>query len=188
MILHKIYVFMILLSACSIQTGIVAQEQKEQQRYETAVVDGAVFFKLHMQKMCWVHMSEQYFYDLADCKNHSVIDHKKGAVIISFHDKTGALITFIDVAGLMEDDEFKIVMDYAKNRLDVTAKHAAVKAFIGYNSETKEREIAFYNVMGDIIYHQSYAGTAYIGDIVATFYDALDLGALEEVIDMSFYQ
>lgn len=156
--------------------------------WDKTVVSGAVFFKLHMPKMCWAHMSDQYFYDLADCKNYSEIAHEKGAVVISFHDKNGALISFVDVAGLMQDDEFNVVIDYAKSRLDITAKHAAFKAFIGYNGETKEREVVFYNVAGDIIYHQPYAGTAYIGDIVAAFYDELDLGGLEEVIDMSFYQ
>jgi hypothetical protein len=185
--LTKIIMLVLFLTACTVPVFVMQAEQTKQE-LETAVIEGAVFFKLHMPKMCWARMSDQYFYDLNDCKNRSAIDHKKGAVIISFHDKTGALITFIDVADLMEDDEFKIVMDYAKSRLDVTAKHSAVKAFIGYNSETKEREIIFYNVMGDIIYHQPYAGTAYIGDIVAAFYDTLDLGGLEEVSDMSFYQ
>jgi len=181
----KVITFM--LFACSIPIFVMPETQAIHE-YDTSIVDGAVFFKLHMPKMCWAHMSDQYFYDLADCKNHSEIAHKKGTVIISFHDKAGALITFVDVAGLIQDDEFKIVMDYAKSRLDVTVKHAAVKAFIGYNNETKEREIAFYNATGDIVYHQPYAGTAYIGDIVTAFYDELELGGLEEVTDMSFYQ
>ncbi len=151
------------------------------------VISGAVFFKIHMSKMCWVHMSDQYFYDLVDCKNYSDISHEKGSIVISFHDKTGALISFVDVAHLMQDDDFNIVIDYAKSRLDATVKHAVIKAFIGYNSETREREIAFYNEVGDIVYHKPYTGTAYIGDIVAAFYEELDLGGLEEVADMSFY-